>query len=243
MRPYLSAFRIRFINGLQYRASALGEMLSRCMWAFMEILAFQALYKTGESGFSMELSQTASISGGSVAYELVRPAGLYGRWFCHAAAVRLSYTALNSLPVFLVASLLPAPYGMVLPEDMGQILLFLLSSLLALGVVAAFAMLMYISMFYTLSHRGLKIIVTAVTDFFSGGLIPLPFFPEPVLAVVDLLPFAAMRNVPLLMYSGSLSGSTALQGIALQVFWLTVLVLMGRLAMKKALGKVIVQGG
>ena len=28
MRPYLSAFRIRFINGLQYRASALGEMLS-----------------------------------------------------------------------------------------------------------------------------------------------------------------------------------------------------------------------
>jgi ABC-2 type transport system permease protein len=267
MRPYLSAFRIRFINGLQYRASALGEMLSRCMWAFMEILAFQALYKTGESGFSMELSQTvsyiwmqqifyilfkavygdedicASIAGGSVAYELVRPAGLYGRWFCHAAAVRLSYTALNSLPVFLVAVLLPAPYGMVLPEDMGQILLFLLSSLLALGVVAAFAMLMYISMFYTLSHRGLKIIVTAVTDFFSGGLIPLPFFPEPVLAVVDLLPFAAMRNVPLLMYSGGLSGSTALQGIALQVFWLTVLVLMGRLAMKKVLGKVIVQGG
>ena len=60
MRPYLSAFRIRFINGLQYRASALGEMLSRCMWAFMEILAFQALYKTGESGFSMELSQTVS---------------------------------------------------------------------------------------------------------------------------------------------------------------------------------------
>lgn len=75
------------------------------MWAFMEILAFQALYKTGESGFSMEFSQTvtyiwmqqifyilfkavygdedicASIAGGSVSYELVRPAGLYGRWF------------------------------------------------------------------------------------------------------------------------------------------------------------------
>jgi ABC-2 type transport system permease protein len=132
---------------------------------------------------------------------------------------------------------------MSLPHSMGQFLLFLLSTVLALCVVVAFAMLMYILLFYMLSQRGIKIIVTALTTFLSGGIIPLPFFPETVRNVVQLLPFAAMQNMPLLIYSGNIAGTEALKGIALQVFWFAVLFLIGKLAMGRALKKVIVQGG
>jgi ABC-2 type transport system permease protein len=102
---------------------------------------------------------------------------------------------------------------------------------------------MYISLFYMLSQRGIKIIVTALTTFLSGGVIPLPFFPAPVLAVVELLPFAAMQNMPLLIYSGNIAGVDALKGIAFQLFWLAALFLIGQLTMRRALKKVIVQGG
>jgi ABC-2 type transport system permease protein len=267
MKMYMSVFRIRFINSLQYRAVVLGEIITRFAWAFMEILAYSALYHTGNTTFPMEFSQTVSyiwmqqtlialflvvfsdgeiysaIGSGSIAYELVRPMDLYGRWFCQSAANRVAFTILNCLPALLVAFIMPEPYRMSLPLDMEQFLLFLLSTVLALCVVVAFAMLMYITLFYMLSQRGIRIIVTAFTSFLSGGIIPLPFFPEPVLAVVELLPFAAMQNMPIRIYSGNIAGVDALRGIAFQIFWLSALVLIGKFTMGRAQKKVIVQGG
>lgn len=267
MKMYLSVFRIRFINSLQYRAVLLGAVLTRFVWGLMEILAFAALYRGGSADFSMTFSQTVSyiwmqqalymlfivvfgdeeiysaIGSGSIAYELVRPMDLYGRWFCQSAANRIASTALSCLPVLLAAYLLPAPYGMTLPLGMSQLFLFLISTALALLVVVAFAMLLYISLFYTLSHRGIKIIATALTTFLSGGVIPLPFFPAPVLAVVQLLPFAAMQNMPLQIYAGNIAGIAAVKGVAFQAFWLAALFFIGRLAMRQALKKVVVQGG
>lgn len=267
MKMYVSVFRIRLINSMQYRAVAFGAIITQFMWGLMQILAFSALYRTGHTTFPMEFSQTVSyiwmqqtlmmlflvvfsdgeiysaIGSGSIAYELVRPMDLYGRWFCQSAANRVAFTILNCLPVLLVAFIMPEQYRMSLLLDMGQFFLFLLSTVLALCVVVAFAMLMYISLFYMVSQRGIKIIVTALTTFLSGGVIPLPFFPAPVLAVVQLLPFAAMQNMPLLIYSGNIVGVDALKGIAFQLFWLAVLFLIGQLTMRRALKKVIVQGG
>lgn len=267
MKMYMSVFRIRFINSLQYRAVVIGAFITRFVWGGMEVLAYSALYRTSNAAFPMKFSQTVSyiwmqqtlivlfsvvfsdgeiysaIGDGSIAYELVRPMDLYGRWFCQSAANRVAFTILNCLPALLVAFIIPEPYRMSLPLDMGQFLMFLLSTLLALCVVVAFAMLMYISLFYMLSQRGIKIIVTALTTFLSGGVIPLPFFPEPVLAIVQLLPFAAMQNMPLRIYSGNIAGVDAMKGIAFQLFWLAVLFLVGKLTMSRALKKIIVQGG
>jgi ABC-2 type transport system permease protein len=267
MKMYMSVFRIRFINSMQYRAVTLGEIIVRFMWWFMEILAYSALYRTGNIVFPMEFSQTVSyiwmqqtlfvlfsvvfsdeeiysaIGSGSIAYELVRPMDLYGRWFCQSTANRVAFTILNCLPALLIALIKPERYRMSLPLDLGQFLLFLLSIVLALCVVVAFAMLMYISLFYMVSQRGIKIIVTALTTFLSGGIVPLPFFPAPILAVVHLLPFAAMQNMPLLIYSGKIVGADALKGIVFQLFWLVTLLILGQLTMRQALKKVIVQGG
>lgn len=267
MKAYLSVFRIRFINCLQYRAVTLGEMLMRFAWAMMEILAFTALYRTKGAAFPMGLSETvtyvwiqqtlrvlflvvfsdadiySTISTGSIAYELVRPMSLYGRWFCQSAANRVAFAAVNCLPVLLVSLLMPEPYRLTLPPSLGQGLLFLLSMVLALGVVVAFAMLMYISLFYTLAQRGVKVIVTALTTFLSGGVIPLPFFPEQVLRLVRLLPFAAMQNTPILIFTGNTVGLEALGGIAFQAFWLAALIALGLFCIRRAQKKVIAQGG
>lgn len=267
MKKYLSIFRIRFINALQYRAAALGGISTQFAWGFMEILAFNAFYRANPSAFPMEFSQTVSyiwmqqaflalfamwfwendiasaITEGNIAYEMVRPINLYHRWFCQITANRLARTALRCIPIFLVVFILPDPYRMSLPPSISQFLLFLLSAFLALGVVTAFSMLMYISLFYTLSPMGTRIIVAVLSDFLAGGTIPLPFFPAPVRAVVELLPFAAMQNMPLRIYSGNITGTGAIAGITLQIFWLTTLVFVGRLTISRAMKKVVVQGG
>lgn len=265
-KVYFSLFRIRFNHNLQYRMAVLGGIAKGFMWAMMEILAYRALYRTGFAAFPMEFSQMVSyiwvyqscnvlfrvvfadgeiygaIQSGEVAYDLVRPVSLYGKWFCQSAANRLSFALINCLPVLVLGLVMPAPFRLTLPLSVAQFLLFLLSALLAFGVTVAFAMLMYISLFYLISQRGIRIIVTAVTDFFSGGVIPLPFFPERVLRIVGLLPFAAMQNMPLRIFCGNIVGMDALKGIAFQIFWLTALIALGRAAMGQATKKVIIQG-
>ena len=81
------------------------------------------------------------------------------------------------------------------------------------------------------------------TEFLAGGVIPLPFFPDKLREVMELLPFAAMQNVPLRVYSGDLAGREALRAATLQIFWLFVLAGAGQLLMKRAEQKVRIQGG
>ncbi len=267
MRKYLGIFRIRFSNGLQYRAAALAGLATQFTWGFMEILAFSAFYRANSAAFPMEFSHTVSyiwmqqaflaifmvwffesdifnsITSGGIAYELVRPIDLYGRWFCLSAANRLSRAVLRCLPILIVALIVPEPFRMSLPTRGLQFFLFLISMVLSLCVIVSYTMIVYISTFYTLSPMGVRIISVVIADFLAGGIIPLPFFIQPFRAIAEVLPFAAMQNMPLRIYSGNIAGISAIHGIGLQIFWFTVLLLIGKLMMKNALRKVLVQGG
>jgi len=260
-------FRLRFIYTLQYRAAAAAGLATQFAFGYMFILAFAAFYRADPAAFPMEFSQTvsyiwvqqaflalfmtwfwendiaAAITEGTIAYELVRPADLYSRWFTQAAANRLARAALRCSPILIIAFVMPEPYRMSLPPDAWQFALFIISTALALGVVVAFSMLIYISMFFTLSQVGLRNLIAVFTDFMAGAIVPLPFFPAPVRAVAELLPFAAMQNMPLRIYGGNITGGDAYAGIALQLFWLVALIVIGRVWMNRALNKVVVQGG
>ena len=267
MKKYAAIFRIRFANAMQYRAAAAAGLVTQFAWGFMEILAFSAFYRANPAAFPMEFSEVVSytwlrqafltllmlwyfeqdifnsITDGGIAYELARPVDLYNRWFCQSAANRLARSSLRSSPVLIVAFLVPAPFRLPLPAGGIQFLLFLISLALALGVVIAFSMLIYISTFYTLSPNGMRLVSSQIVDFLAGSIIPLPFFPPAFRAVAELLPFASMQNMPLRIYSGNIAGTDALFGIGLQVFWFIVLMLSGKALMKNALRRVVVQGG
>ena len=265
MKVYRAIFRMRFIHSVQYRIIVFSLMFTGFLWGLMLVLAYSAFYRANPAAFPMTLSQTvsymwmqqvflilfsvvfadeeieSSIENGSVAYELIRPADLYGRWFTRACAGRTAITAFR-LPLLIILFILPAPFNLPFPPDYFQLAVFLPSVALALGVTVSFTMLMYVSMFYTTSYRGVRVLLIAMTAFFTGAVIPFPFFPEPVRYILELLPFAVMQNMPLRIYSGNIAGVDALKGIAFQVFWLITLVATGKILMGRALRIVIVQG-
>ncbi len=80
-------------------------------------------------------------------------------------------------------------------------------------------------------------------EFLSGAVIPLPFFPDKIRHVLELLPFASMQNVPLRIYSGDLTGACMWQAVFLQVFWLAALTLAGEFLNMLAMKRITVQGG
>ena len=61
--------------------------------------------------------------------------------------------------------------------------------------------------------------------------------------MVELLPLASMQNVPFRVYGGDLSGNEMYAKIALQLFWIIVMVMLGKWLTSRALRRVVVQGG
>lgn len=267
MKQYLSFFRIRFAAGLQYRTAAWAGISTQFFWGMMNILMYQAFYRSGQNQFPMAFRQLTSyiwlqqaflamfmtwfydneifnhITSGSIAYELCRPCDLYSMWFVKNMAIRLSRVVLRCFPILIVVAFLPSPYGISPPASPTAFFMFLLAMLLGLLVLIAFNMLVYISAFYTVSPMGIRILVTSVLEFLAGAVIPIPFFPDWLQPIMYALPFGSMQNAPFLIYVGHLSVLDGWRAIGLQVFWLMTLVMVGRAIMNHALKKVVVQGG
>ena len=267
MKKYLSFFRIRFSAGLQYRAAALAGIATQFAFGGMFILIYAAFYRSNASSFPMTFPQLASylwlqqaflalfmvwfmendlflsISSGNVAYELCRPLDLYHMWFVRSIAYRLARALLRCFPILIFAFFLPEPYNLKLPHDLQCGAFFVLSMLLGFLLVVAFCLLVYITAFYTISPMGVRLVASSMLEILTGAIIPLPFLPDNILKVVNLLPFASISNTPFLIYGGYLTGADALHAVALQLIWLALFWAGGLLWMKAALKRVVVQGG
>lgn len=267
MRKYLAFFKMNFIKTLQYRTAALAGIITQFLWGALSILLYKAFYDSNPSAFPMDFQAFSSyiwlrqsllalyhiwymeseimqmISNGNISYELCRPTDLYHMWFSRTLAKRLASVCLRFFPVILVASFLPKPYGIVLPHSLKAILLFIISSIFSVILVVAFTMLIYISVFYILNPLGIRLLIVALTEILTGTIIPLPFLPDKLQFVIELLPFASMENLPFRIYSGDISGYEAYARIALQAFWVFAFLWFGKKLMTNALKKVVVQGG
>ena len=142
-----------------------------------------------------------------------------------------------------VAALLPEPIGLSLPASFGAFCLFVVTMLLGVLVLTSLTMLVYTATFYTLSPAGITQIAMVTIEFFSGQLLPLPFYPPTLYKICSWLPFASVSNVPFRIYSGDLAGGATAQAIALQAFWLVALTVLGSVWNRRALRRVVVQGG
>ena len=267
MKKYISFFRLRLSMGLQYRTAAVAAMTTQFFWGFMEIMVFHAFYKADPAAYPMTMEATAAyvwlqqaflalfgawmfegeifdtIINGNLAYELCRPIRIYGMWFSRSVALRLSRALLRCVPILLVAALLPKGYGLGLPASPLAFFLFLITLFMGLGVIVALNMLVYAISLYTVSADGLRILFCSLVEFFSGQVIPFPFFPERMQRILEWNPFASMGNVPFRIYSGNLSGQEMSKAIMIQAFWLVILIISGMLLCNRGEKKAIIQGG
>lgn len=267
MKKYLAFFRLRFVMGLQYRAAAFAGVVTQFFWGAMSIFTYKAFYESNPAAFPMAFEATAtyiwlqqafmalfvawmveyeifdSIVGGSIAYELCRPISIYNMWFVRSAANRLSRAVLRCLPILIVAAFLPKPYGLGAPADFLHFVLFAVTMIFGFMVTVAFCMFVYGVSFFTVSPQGVRIVFVCSVELLAGQIIPLPFFPSGVQKVLELLPFAAMENVPLRIYSGSMDSKEMIKAIVLQIVWLAAIVIAGRLLCGRGEKKAVIQGG
>ena len=192
MKFYISYFKLRFITGLQYRAAALAGLSTQFFFGIIFAMVYIAFYESNDANTPMQLSQLVSylwlnqvflslinmIKNGNIAYELARPKKLYFMWFSKIMGSRISMVVLRSLPILLIAFILPKPYNLSLPVSILAFLLFLLTLIIGAILVTSLTTLYHVIVLNTLDEKGISSIFCATADLLSGVTVPIPLFPS-----------------------------------------------------------------
>jgi len=176
---------------------------------------------------------------GSVVFDLVRPVG-----FVPQMVAQLAGALGGALVIIVIALPAVALAGSLsLPASPRAAGMFLVSLLCAYGIAGLLTMLLSMVAFWTLEIDGLTMLYVLVASFLSGALVPVSVFPGVMRTVVEWLPFQATTFVPASIYIGSLDGATAWRAIGLQLLWVVVLAVAAALVWRRAMLRVVVQGG
>lgn len=272
LRPYVAAFVARFKTMLQYRAAALAGFTTQCWWGGLKVMVYAAFYRHSTHAHAlMSLAQvttytwlgqallalqpwsgdpdvSAAVRTGSIGYDRLRPVDTYTWWFIRAAAWMTSRALPRAALMFVAAAVLLPLAGLGewswrAPADVVQAGLFAISLVLMILLGAAFTMLINLCITATLTDRGINTLAPSFVILFSGNLVPLGLFPDWLQPALIAQPFAGMLDIPSRIYIGALSGGAAWTGLAFQVFWTLIFVMLGRRGLGSVMARLEVQGG
>ena len=262
MRLYWELARVGFLRYASYRSATLAGVFTNTVFGFM-ISAVQLALFAGHatvSGYdvagaltyvwvSQGMLMTVYIFGGwndialrvrtgDIATDFHRPVDFQAYWLVQDLG-RAAYHALfRGIPPVLIASLV---FRLRLPASPLTWLGFTAS--LALAVCISFLMRFMVNLaaFWILDFRGVANIATFSWPFLAGLFgFPLAYLPDGVYRVVAALPFAAVGQAPLAVFQ---ERPGAVTSVALQVVWVVVLLAAGRVVLRRARRRLVIQGG
>lgn len=267
MKMYLAYFKLKFKLGLQYRAAALAGISTQFFFGFVFVSVYIAFYESGSDNLPMKLEELVTyvwlgqaffsmiylwykdkeiinlIKTGNIAYELARPQKIYFMWYAKIYGERLSNLALRFLPVIIVAAIIPGNYRMLLFIPFERLIFFMLAIILSGFLMVSLVLFYHVICLYTIDERGIVNIFMIISDLLSGLTIPVPFFPLFLQKISNILPFQYVSDFPFRLYLGYFDLKTCLFGYLMQLAWIIILMISGYYLTKKALKKVVVQGG
>lgn len=270
MRSYLSLFKIRLINSLQYRVAALAGMSTQFFFGLIMIMVYIAFYESNPnqklpinirqvvnyiwlgqiffaamyySEYDHEIGKL--ITKGDICYELVRPQNIYWKWFTQLFSKRFSYILLRSIPTFILLTLIPLneSIGFSLNPEMIIIVEFITSLILALILIVSLNLIIHIFIYFLMDSKGILNFMMVIGSLFSGSLIPLPLLPKIFQMIASYLPFKYFHDFPFGILIGTVSRNQIYIGYFIQIFWIFVVLFLGYKLMKVALKRIVVQGG
>lgn len=263
MSGYRALISARFRTLLQYRSAAIAGFTTQVFFGLVFILIFEAFFESSSvlqpmsfpdvvtyiwlgQAFIMMLPWNADrdlqalIRSGGVSYELLRPMDLYTAWFSRAVALRTAPVALRAVPLLTITALF---FDLTAPDSPGAAGAFAISMFGALILSCAITNFVSISMMWTVSGDGITNLAPAVVMMLSGMIVPLPFFPDSVQAILRFLPFSGLVDTPYRLYLGHLPASDIGFLFAHQILWAFAFILFGRWLLSRGLRRMTVQGG
>ena len=190
--------------------------------------------------WNIDVDLRALIRSGGISHELVRPVDLYSYWFSRAMAWRTAPMLMRAVPLLAFAFIF---MGMAPPASFGAAAAFGGSLFAAILLSSAMTTFLNVTMLWTITGDGISQFTFGLVVIFSGMLVPLPLYPDWSQPLINAMPFRGLVDTPYRLYLGHIPASEFPQHLAHQLLWFLAFVIAGRIALSKALRRVVIQGG
>jgi ABC-2 type transport system permease protein len=263
MRSYFPVARATYMIGIVYRFGFLFGIVGNLFYLGVAYYLWKSIYRHADVIRGLTFNETfIYVALGSAIFILLKT---YADWIMHfeiregAIAMYLTkpidyqiyalFANLGAMLMNLTAITIPTALVMVLVFKVKfafgpGLFLFPLSLLLAFLISFSIDYFVGLFGFYSESVWGLSITKEIIVTVFSGALIPLQFFPDPMQRILYWLPFQAIYHTPLMMITRPDQGlDVFLPMILVQVGWAVLLFLLARLFYNQAIKVLRIAGG
>jgi ABC-2 type transport system permease protein len=264
VKPYLQLLAAGFRRQSAYRLAMVAGLATNIVFGFIRsAILFAAVdsaggelagYSTGSISAYVWLSQgllgAIQLNGlaeigerirtGDIAIDFTRPIDVQ-TWHLSEDLGRAGYTFLpRGLPSVLVGAL---TFGLVLPTTALPYLLGGVS--IVLGVIVSFYCRYAVNIvgFWLMDTRGLRSLYMVISTFFAGLFVPVALFPEWLHTIAYATPFPSILQTPIDVLSGKADTTEAFGLVLMQVVWVGITCLVGRVLTSAGRDKLVVQGG
>ncbi|WP_173459310.1 ABC-2 family transporter protein [Ruminococcus flavefaciens] len=216
------------VNGMTFTDTLIYLVLATALFNFME------MYTVWEIG--------RNIQSGKIVLDLLKPMEYRKYLFWSYSGSFVTQFFLTFLPTFIAVAVVT--HGAI---PMGiNLLFFVVSVIMAVSINYSIDFIVGTICLYTESIWGINIMKQVIVLLLSGATIPLAFFPDKLRDVVELLPFAAVYDVPLkfLLWDGiSMEPHEPWCMLGFQLFWCIVMLVISKVFWKFSLRQITVNGG
>lgn len=203
---------------------------------YLAITAFLGLFSISQAGYRL----SNRISSGAISTDLIRPYNLKAYLIAQSIGENIASFLLYTLPIYGAVLVI---FGIKLPYDPLRYLLFFISVLLGGVIYFYYSYIMGMLAFWLQTTWYISWAEDAMFTLFAGTIVPLWFFPEFLNKISYLLPFRYITYEAVAFYLGRTELS-AMQGVlAMQLFWIVILVFLEAVLWRKAQKKIMVFGG
>lgn len=246
-----------------YRAAMLAGLVTNLFFGLLRLALMQALYhgqgevnelSVGGAVTYIGLSQSLiaflfifgssdfmkSVASGEVATDLLKPVRLFTMWM--ARDLGKSMVNLISRGVLFMV-IFQFFYPLIWPKRFDQVIFFIISLTISWLVSFAWRFLVNLASFWTPDAIGIGRAAFAVSQFFSGFILPIRMFPPLAQKIFHLTPFPSIVNTPIDIWLGLTSGSGTWLAIGVQICWLIILTLICQFAVRAGVRHLVIQGG
>lgn len=267
LRKYLNIFRASLVERMAYRSDFLLGTVLRFLPVVTTVLLWEAIYAgSGEdeiAGFTRKqmiaylllihisrmFSSMPGLAGGisrdiregTLKKYLVQPLDMIGYLLSYRMAHKTAYITTSFLPyagLFLACS----SYFDGFP-DAPTFLAYVVSLLLAFLIGFFFEACIGMTGFWLLEVTSLLWIVTTLTYFISGQMVPLDILPPFWANLLKAAPFQYLAYFPAVVFLGKVQGWDLVQGLVIEAAWVVALIGLTRWLFARGLRRYSAYGG
>ena len=177
---------------------------------------------------------------GEISVYLLRPVNFQLMIIAKAVGQSLYRVSLFTIPVGAVLLII---FPVSPPENINDLLMFFLATFVGFLILVEINFIVGLLAFSFKSITGLIRAKYFLVQLASGLLLPLVFFPDWLRVPLELLPFQTIAYIPLRFYLGKIDQTEIASVLLFQLFWIVVLLILGKIVWERALVKLTLQGG